>query len=76
MDPPFNTGREQRRERIRGTKIGALSRARPQHRGRMGSDTLWLHVPLMQLPDWLQSSGGSVETALSVLEHFLREAAV
>jgi hypothetical protein len=39
----------------------------PQHGGRAGSDTAWLHVSPDSPPDWLQSFGGSLSEAFQVL---------
>jgi len=41
----------------------------PQHGGRAGSDTAWLHVDPSQVEPWLADCGGRLRDALRLLRH-------
>ena len=43
----------------------------PQHGGRRGSDTAWLHIKPHQAPPWMMDFGGSLADAYSVLINLL-----
>lgn len=43
---------------------------RPQHRGREGGDTFWLHVIPDTPESWLQQCGGSLADAFGILRSF------
>jgi len=46
----------------------ALKKASPQHTGRGGEETFWLHVKVDSPPLWLSEYGGSLEKAWEVLQ--------
>lgn len=45
----------------------------PQHAGRAGSDTFWLHFPAGQPPEWLRPRGGRLRDAVSILQGLQRD---
>jgi len=46
----------------------------PQHGGRRGSDTAWLHVKPDEVPSWLAEWGGRLADAHTILEQLVAEA--
>lgn len=49
-------------------KDSALEHATPQHTGKEGEETFWLHIPADNPPDWLSPYGGTLTQALDRLK--------
>ncbi len=51
----------------------ALQNAPPQHGGKKGTDTRWLHINPREVPNWLIPYGGSLDEVLSEFRRILEE---
>lgn len=48
-------------------KLVILQKATPQHTGKEGEETFWLHISAKDPPAWLSEYGGNLQQALEIL---------